>query len=77
MQDFGQRMRNLQFLLDDGHQDINTDGNLDLGLDRVLGCTEKCLDSQVLFEPFKEQFDLPAAFVQSSNSQGIQPKMVG
>ena len=56
------RMR-LEFFLD-RYQCVNTDGDPDLGFDRVLGRTEESLDAKVLFDPFEEEFHLPAAFVQ-------------
>jgi len=52
-----------QTLLDDSYQHVDGDGDPDLGLDRILGGTIKCLDPQVLLDPFEEQLDLPAAFV--------------
>src|SRR5207245_641786 len=36
----------------------------------------KRFDAQVLFDPFEEQFHLPAAFVQPGNGQGRQIEVV-
>ena len=53
-----------KLLLDDGHQDVDGDGDPDLGLHGVLGGAVEALDAQVLLDPLEEQFDLPAATVQ-------------
>ncbi len=42
-------------LFDDRHQHIDADGDPDLSFHRILGCTEKCFDPQMLFDPFEEQ----------------------
>ena len=42
---------------DDRNQHINADGDPDLGFDRVLVGAEKCLDAQMLLDPFEEQLD--------------------
>ena len=49
-----------QALADDGDEHIDTDGNPDLSLHSILWGTGKALDTQVLLDPFEEQFDLPA-----------------
>jgi hypothetical protein len=48
-----------------------------LRLDRVFARTQKSFDSQVLFDPFEEQLDLPTVFVQSSDCQRWQVGVVG
>ena len=63
LQDFAQTQFDFQLFLDNRHQDINADSNPDLSLHRVLGGAEKCFDSQVLLDPFEEDFYLPAALV--------------
>jgi hypothetical protein len=67
----------VEALLDDGDQDIDGDGDPDLGLDGVLGGSEEALDAQVLLDPFEEQLDLPAAFVEPCNGQCRQGEVVG
>jgi len=47
LQDFAQTQLDFQFFLDYRHKNVNADGSPDLRLDRVLGCAEKCFDSQV------------------------------
>lgn len=43
-------------------------------LHNILGHTEECLDTQVLFNPFEEQFHLPAAFAKLGDSDRRQRK---
>ncbi len=69
LQDFAQTQRDFQFLLDDCHQNVNADGNPDLGLHCILGVAKKCFDSQVFFDPFEKDFYSPAALVKLSDGQ--------
>ena len=55
---------------------MNRDGNPYLGLHGVFGRAEEGLDMQVLFDPFEEQFHLPAAFVELCNGDRWQRKTV-
>ena len=72
LQDFAQTQLDFEFFLDNRYQNINADGNPDLGLDSILGDPKKCLDSQVLLEPLEEDFYPPAALVELSNCQSRQ-----
>ncbi len=76
LQDFAQTHRDFQFLLDDRYQDVDADGNPDLGLHCILGGAEKGFDTQVLLDPFEEDFDSPATFVKPSYYQRRQCKVV-
>jgi hypothetical protein len=67
----------LKFFLNNVDEHVGGHGGTDLRLDRVRAVDQKLLDAQVLFDPFEEQFHLPAAFVQSSNGQGRQGGVVG
>ncbi len=67
----------MKFLLNNGNQHVGGNGAPDLRLDGVLAVAQKLLDAQVLLDPFEEQLDLPAAFVQSCNGQGRQACVVG
>ena len=66
----------MKLLLDNGNQHIGRHGAPDLRLDGVLAVAQELLDSQVLLDPFEEQFDLPAILVKGSNSQRRQGKIV-
>lgn len=70
-------MRQQRALLDDGDQHVGGDRDPDLRLHRVLAGAEECLDAQMLFDSFEEQFDLPAQPVQLADRLGRQPRVVG
>ncbi len=67
----------VEAFFEDGDQDVDRDGDPDLGLDGVLGGAEEALDAQVLFDPFEEQLDLPAAFVEPGDGERRQGEVVG
>ena len=64
------------FFLNDGDEHVGGYGAPDLRLDCVLAVAQKLLDAQVLLDPFEEQLDLPAAFVQRCDGQGRQACVV-
>src|SRR5574340_959032 len=72
-----QRQIEIHLLLDDGHQHIGGHGHPYLALDGVLGSAEEPLDAQVLLDPLEEQLHLPAAFVQSADTQGGDAEVIG
>jgi hypothetical protein len=67
----------MQLFLDNGHQHVNGDCYPDLGLDCILGGSIKCFDSKMLFDPFEEEFDLPATSKQFGDGQYRQREVVG
>src|SRR3954452_5015665 len=67
----------VEALLDDGDEDVDRDGDPDLGLHRVFGCPEEPFDPEMLLDPLEEQLDLPAAFVERADGRGRQAKLVG
>ena len=60
----------------DGDEDVGGDGDPDLGFDGVFGAAVEGLDAQVLFDPFEEQFDAPAAALELGDGQGGQCEVV-
>ena len=64
-------------LLDDGDEDVDRDGDPDLGLHGIFGCPEEPFDPQMLLDPFEEQFDLPATFVERADGRRWQSELVG
>ena len=60
----------MKLLLDDGDEHVGGDGAPDLCLHGVLAGAQESLDTQVLLDPFEEQLDLPATFVERGNRQG-------
>ena len=67
----------MKLFLDDGNEDIGGYGAPDLGLHRILAGAEELLDSQMLLDPFEEQFHLPAAFVNLRDRQRGEQEIVG
>lgn len=56
--------------LEDRDQEVSTDGRPDLDANGIGRSAHECTDPQVLFDPTKEQFDLPAGFVNLSDLEG-------
>lgn len=67
----------MQTFLDDGNQHVSADRDPDLRLHGVFAGAQKCLDAQMLFDPFEEQLHLPALPVQLSDQLRFQGKVVG
>jgi hypothetical protein len=68
LQDFAHFALYGQLFLDDGHQHIGPDSDPHLGFDGI-GCgAKKGFDAQVLFDPFKEQFYLPAPSIETKKA---------
>ena len=70
-------MLKMQTFLCNGDQHIGAHGNPDLRLHGVLAGAQKRLDAQMLFDPFEEQFDLPALTIQVGNEFWLQGEVVG
>ena len=67
----------VEALLDDGDEDVDRDGDPDLGFHGVFRGPEEPLDAQMLLDPLEEQLDLPAAAIEISNDAGRQREVVG
>ena len=67
----------MQPLFHDGDKNISCDGNPYLGFDGVFAGSQKGFDTQMLFDPFEEQFDLPALLVQRGDQLRLECKIVG
>lgn len=77
LQNVGEASFDAQFLSHDRHQDVDADRNPHLSLHGVVGVAIESFDSQVLLDPFEEQFHLPTALVEMSNGQRRQREVVG
>jgi hypothetical protein len=66
-----------QPLLQDGDEDLNCDGDRDLGLHRIQAMSVECFDSQVLLNPFVEEFHLQARLLQSRDDESREIKVIG
>ena len=65
--DFNNGTTNQYVMFDDTNVAICDDGNMYLNTDCILGFSPKGLDAEMLFDPLKEQFDLPPIFIKESN----------
>src|SRR6516162_10913724 len=63
-------------LFENRHQQVNRNGNGDLGTHGVLAGTIESFDPQMLFDPFEEQLDLPARAVDLRYRQRRQAEVV-
>jgi|TARA_B100001971_G_C17641899_1_gene263786 hypothetical protein len=70
-------MGKAQPLLGDGDEHVDADGDPDLCLHSVGRSAEEGLDSEVLFDPFEEQFHLPAALVKVRYGECRKCEVVG
>lgn len=64
-------------LFETGDHQISADGDPDLGLHSIFRIAVESLDSEILFDPFEEKFDLPSAFVALCDRQSRKAKVVG
>ena len=69
--------RELELLVEDGHHKVNGDRNPDLGLHRIGARTEVVFDTQVAFNPFEEEFDLPSRLVELGHGESGDLQVVG
>jgi hypothetical protein len=72
-----ERAWQVESFFDDGDQQVDRDGDPDLGFDRVFAGSVEGLDAQVLLDPLEEQFHLPAAFVEGADGRGGQIELIG
>jgi len=57
----------IEFFLGNGNQQVRAYCNPDLTVNSVLTGPVKCLDMQMLFDPFEESLDLPSFPVELCN----------
>ena len=67
----------MQTLFENGDEQINGDGDPDLGAHGVGAGAVKGFDAQMLLDPFEEQFDLPAAAIELGDGQRRHGEVVG
>jgi hypothetical protein len=77
LENFVEIFLQMELLFQDGHKNVDANGDPNLGLHRI-GCGAKeAFDVQVLLDPFEEQFDLPTTLVQLGDGQCRQSEVVG
>jgi hypothetical protein len=75
--DFAADLAKVILLFGDGHQDVDAHRNPDLGFDGVHRVAPKTPQVEMTLDPFEEEFDLPAAFIEIGDGLGGQRKVVG
>lgn len=77
MQKFAHGSLAVELLSGDGNEDINADGNPDLGLHRIFRVAVEAFDVEVLFDPFEEEFDTPTGSIELRNGERGQIEVIG
>ena len=67
----------LELLVKDGHHEVNGHRDPDLCLHRVGTSAEVVFDTQVAFDPFEEEFDLPSRLVELGYGERRDLQVVG
>ena len=62
---------------ENSHEQVNGDGDPHLDTHGVLRCAVEGFDSQMLFDPFEEEFAVPAAAVKLGDLQRRFGEIVG
>lgn len=75
--DLNDRTSNFKIMFNDCNETVGDDSNAYLDSDSILGLSPKGLDAKMLFDPFKEQLDLPAVTVQECDVTRIKVEVVG
>lgn len=75
--DFHDRAIEFKVVFNDSDEAIGDDGHMNLYADGILRFTPECLDSEVLFDPFEEEFHLPSVSIQKCDVFGRKVEVVG
>ena len=67
----------MQAFLQNGDEQINSDGGPDLGAHGVWAGAVKGFDAQMLLDPFEEEFDLPATAIELGDGPSRHGEVVG
>src|SRR5258706_7509674 len=77
LEDFVQAWLEFQSFLQYSYEQVGTHRRPDLDTHCVLRVANKAVNTEVLFDPSEEQFDLPACPVQLSDIQGRNGEQIG
>ena len=67
----------MQTFFQNGNEQVNGDGAPDWGAHGIRACAIEGFDAQMWFDPFEEQFDLPAALIELDDGQSRHGEVVG
>ena len=70
LEDLVQTLGQAEILFSDGNQEVGADRCPDLQTYRILTSAQKGSQAQMLFDPLKEQFHLPASAIELSHGYG-------
>ena len=76
LENFVEASAQIELLLHNRDEQVDGYRDPDLSLQRVWGGSVEHLDAQMLFDPFEEQFDLPAAAIKLGDGRRRQGKVV-
>jgi len=77
LQDTAHALLDSQGLIENGNHQVDADSDPDLRLHGILAEPEERLHAKVLLDPFEEELDLPARFVDLRDDQRIDFEVVG
>src|SRR5215472_2709344 len=77
LQNFEETGFTFYLLPNDGDQGVNRHRDPQLSPHRVLGSAKEGFDSEVLLDPFEEQFNLPPLLIELGDAQGWQIEVIG
>jgi len=66
----------LMIMFNDGNETVRDDGHVYLNTNCILGFSPKSLDPKMLFDPLKEQFDLPSIYIKECNFTCFEVEIV-
>ena len=75
--DLHNRAIEFEVMFDDSDKTVGNDGHMDLDADGILRFAPKGLDSEVLLNPFEEEFDLPSVAIQECDILGREIEVIG
>ena len=67
----------LEVVFDDSDETVGDNGHMDLYAYSILRLSPKGLDTEVLFDPFEEEFNLPPVAVQKSDILSVDVEVIG
>ena len=75
--DLHDRAIEFEVVFDDSDETVGDNGHMDLYAYSILRFSPKGLDSEVLFDPFEEELNLPSVAVQKSDILGVEVEVIG
>ena len=76
LENFGETAFDFQFFPHNRNEQVNADCDPDLSANGIGRRAVESVDSQMLFDPFEKQFDLPTALVELRDQERRQHKVV-